>query len=154
MCRMKIDLIDNNQTNFGAFQFKSLKAKQKFITTLKRQSLVDFNESMNVLKAQGDNFVNICIKQQAKNKQRPDTLNLCAEVDYDEIVNAENSLVEFLKTCAKIADSKKIQWLEFSIKNGSISKTTAKKDIFKMAIINYLETRPAGPDITLSCWDI
>ena len=137
--------------NFGAVQFKTVKAKQKFITELKRQSLADFNEVVNVIKTQKDNIEHICIKQPAKNNQRPDTLNLSAIIN-GETVEAGSSLVEFLKTCAKIADAHKIRFKELCIKDGS---TTELKE--KIAIYQNLfgdNARGAYPNIDLLPHDI
>lgn len=121
---------DKSNPNFGAFQFKTVKAKQKFITELKRLPLADFNEAVNVIKTQKDNFEHICIKQQAKNNQQLDTLNLSAIIRGEE-VEADSSLVEFLKTCAKKADAYKIRFKELCIKDGSTTELKEKKSIYQ-----------------------
>ncbi len=142
---------DKSNTNFGAVQFKTVKAKQKFLTELKRQSLTDFNEAVNVIKTQKDNYEHIIIKQQAKNNQTLDTLNLSAIIRGEE-VEADSSLVEFLKTCAKKAEAYKIGFKELCIKDGSTTELKEKKEIYQNLFRN--NTPLANPNIDLLPHDI
>ena len=58
--------LQNNNPSFNAVQFGTVGAKRKFLTTLKKQSLADLNESMNIIKTQHENFHNIYINMQPK----------------------------------------------------------------------------------------
>ena len=130
---MQVNPINNNNPNFNAILFGPSNAKQKFLAKLKKQSLADFNESMNIIKIQHENTANIYIKVQPKKKQQPGALNLYATIR-DEIVEASGSMLAFLKACAQKADSYKLKDYQKATKDGYISGKDVRGVIYAKAI--------------------
>lgn len=121
---MKINPINNNQTSFGAIKFRNQKTQQRFMSELKRLPIEDFNKALNIIKNQDDNFVRIMIANHNGMNEFDKGLKLRATID-DGIVDAKNSLVDFLNECAKWADFQKLQYLQNS-------KESAKSIKFRM----------------------
>ena len=108
---MKINPINNNQTSFGAIKFRNQKTQQRFMAELKRLPIEEFNKALNIIKNQDDNFVRIMIANHNGMNEFDKGLKLRATID-DGIVDAKNSLVDFLNECAKWADFQKLQYLQ------------------------------------------
>ena len=106
---MKVNPINNNQTSFGAIKFRNQKSQKRFLSELKKLPLKEFNKALNVIKNQEDNFIPIMIANHNGMNEFDKGLKLRATIA-DGIVDAQNSLTEFLEECAKWADYHKLQY--------------------------------------------
>lgn len=136
---MKVNPINNNQTSFGAIKFRNKKSQKRFMSELKKLPLKEFNKALNVIKNQEDNFVPIMIANHNGMNEFDKGLKLRATIA-DGIVDAQNSLTEFLEECAKWADYHKLQYNYQEIINGEKSERIIKDNMYINALAGLSKT--------------
>ena len=141
---MKVQTINNNyqqnknynqkdNPSFNAIRFSSDVAKQKFMAALKKQSLEELNEAMNIIKFQHGISEDILISKSAKKNEQAGILNLYAVID-THVVHAGASIVEFLTACAQKVEALKLASYQKQIKKGLISNKDIKDVIYASAV--------------------
>ena len=123
----------NCHPTFQAIKFQNRKIQKNFISALKKQPLEDFNEALNIIKAQNDNFVNIMIGKKYKNYEYNTGLNFSAIIS-DELIDAGESLLGFLQKVARKADNYKLSYYNSKIKNNEITEKLTKEKLYQKAI--------------------
>lgn len=136
----------NKYPTFQAIKFENGKVQKDFISVLKKQPFEDFNEALNIVKAQSDNFVDATIDKKYKNDKYNTGLNFSAII-YDELVDAGESLLGFLQKIARKADNYKFSYYHSKIKNNEITEELAKEELYQRTIETIEDSSKKLPKI-------
>ena len=141
---MKINPINNNQTNFGAIKFRNQKSQKRFMSELKKLPIEEFEKALDYIKAQEDNFVRITI---AINNKLPEVnpyggrLKWSATIGQNEdTVNAGWNFVNFIKDCASSANRVRQKYYNEAIEKGEDTVRGVKARIYLNALAGLSNT--------------
>ena len=141
---MKVNQINNNQTNFGAIKFRNQKSQKRFMSELKKLPIEELEKALDYIKAQEDNFVRITI---AINNKLPEVnpyggrLKWSATIGQNEdTVNAGWNFVNFIKDCASSANRARQKYYNEAIEKGEDTVRGVKARIYLNAIAGLSNT--------------